>query len=689
MLPGLLAGHYSFEQAHIDLHRFCRAAGVRFIHAPVTDVDLPGRQLVVPARPPVRFDIACFDTGSSPPANGLAGPSSGAIAVKPVDVFQRQWAQFEERVKDLSDASITIVGAGAGGVELALSLQHRLRTRGPHGCRFNFTICTAGDEILLSHQPQVRRRFREILTQREITVATRTRIESITDGNCLTAAGEEIAGDVAILVTGAEAAPWYADSGLTLDTKGFVLVTDSLQSVSHEFVFASGDCASMQTHELPKAGVYAVRQGPVLAANLRSMVRGETLQKFNPQAQILALISTGDDYAVASRGPFCVAGRWVWRWKDQIDRRWMRRYQQFEMETSKPGSGADNSDAEQMRCGGCGAKVPANILRDVLARIATGNPHHEGVSLGMAAADDAAVIDVPQGQQLVQSVDHFRSFIDDPYRFAVITTNHCLNDLFAMGAKPTSALATAIVPHGTPEPVAADLEALLRGTIDALRPVGATLAGGHSAEGIELSFGLTVNGLVSPDLVLRKGGAVSGDVLVLTKALGTGIILAADMRAKADVTVVEQALQCMQLSNAAAVEIFLRCQARACTDITGFGLYGHVLEMVRASGTGARLDVATLPILDGTADLMAAGFASTLAPSNRAQVPESGYPQIHKVPLSDILFDPQTAGGLLAAIPAARVADCVNELNEAGYTDATVVGEISDRISDVEITTSS
>jgi len=685
MLPGLLAGHYSFEEAHIDLHRLCRATGIRFIHSPVTGVDLQQRQLTLSDRPPIRFDAVCFDTGSSPPTSGFAGSASGSIAVKPVDVFQRRWSQFEDSVRGKANANVCIVGAGAGGVELALSIQHRLQTSKTHDSKFSFTICTSGNEILLSHQPAVRRQFRKILSEREIKVVTDTRIVSIDEGDCLSADGTRLSADVAILVTGAKAAEWYASSGLTLDRKGFVQVTDTLQSVSHDYVFASGDCASMLSHDLPKAGVYAVRQGPLLADNLRAWVRGSKLKSYNPQAHILALISTGDDYAVASRGPLCVAGHWVWRWKDHIDRRWMQRYQQFEMDAPAPGSKSEADASEQMRCGGCGAKVPANILRDVLARIADSNPAGEGVSLGVTDADDAAVIDVPADQLLVQSVDHFRSFIDDPYRFAAITTNHCLNDLFAMGAKPTSALATAIVPYGDPGPVGADLEALLRGALKSLTEAGATLVGGHSAEGAELSFGLTVNGLASPNTILKKGGCKNGDVLVLCKALGTGIILAADMRARADATVVEEALQCMELSNARASEIFVAHEARACTDITGFGLYGHALEMIRASGIGARIDLSAVPLLRGVAELMQAGFASTLAPSNRAQVPELRFGAIKVLSNSDILFDPQTAGGLLAAIPNTRLDACVSDLKNAGYMDAVAIGQITDSLSDVEI----
>ncbi len=695
MLPGLLAGHYAFDEAHINLHRLCRAAGVRFFHAQVDAVDTVGRQLSLVRgqdethrRPTVGYDIVSFDTGSSPVTSTIDG-AQNAIPVKPVEHFRQRWTAFEGALTPGDSARVTVVGAGAGGVELALSLEYRSRQR--HGAGLSFTLCSASSQILSGHHPSVRERFQRVLTQRGFNVITSARVKGIEDNSCVTTTGERIDGDVVILVTGAQSPSWYGASDLDTDAAGFVLVRDSLQSTSHDDVFASGDCASLKSQPLPKAGVYAVRQGAVLARNLRARVRGEPLEDFNPQARILALISTGDNYAVASRGAFSVEGKWVWRWKNWIDRRWMQRYQQFEMPQSPAPLLTRPSTAEQielstMRCGGCGAKVPASTLRTVLARISDTNQSGAGVAVGLKAADDAAVIDVPANHQLVQSVDHFRSFIDDPWQFGFITTNHCLNDLFAMGATPHSALATAIVPYGAAGPVAAELEALLSGAIACLDAVGATLAGGHSAEGAELSFGLSVNGLVEPHAVFSKLGWKHGDSLVLTKALGTGIILAADMRAGADPEVVAGALASMRLSNAAAVEIFRAHQAHACTDITGFGLFGHCLEMSRRSSAGAQLDLQALPLLAGALELLQDGYASTLAPSNRALL-NSGKPESKRVEptLRDILFDPQTAGGLVAAIPQARVASCIEALRAAELTDAAEIGQIRESISGVSI----
>lgn len=691
MLPGLLAGHYSFDEAHINLHRFCHATGVRFVHAEVTGVDAEVGRLSIERRPSVAFDVVSFDTGSKPKTRGIDGVEY-AIAVKPVDEFRRRWQQFEQTLSERNGtANITIVGAGAGGVELTLSLQSRLKKITQLDQQVAFTICTAGDDILVAHSPSVASRFRRVLKERGVEVITGERVKEITNASCVTETGRQISSDAVILVTGAQSADWYADSHLATDDRGFVLVHDTLQSTSHDNVFASGDCASLRSHSLPKAGVYAVRQGAVLAENLRARARGVELQDFDPQARILALISTGDHYAVASRGAFSVEGGWVWRWKNWIDRRWMERYQNFEMKGAvptldPPASQEDGIGTTAMRCGGCGAKVPASTLRTVLSRIATSNYVGESVSIGLEQADDAAVIDVPAGSQLVQSVDHFRSFIDDPWRFALITTNHCLNDLFAMGAKPSSALATVIVPHGAAGPVAAELEALLRGAIDGLKSVDATLVGGHSAEGCELSFGLTVNGLIGAGQALGKNGWQDGDRLILNKALGSGVILAADMRAHAPFEVVEAALQNMQLSNANAVDVYRRHNVSACTDVTGFGVYGHAMEMAKASRIGARLDLGRLPLLSGVAELIEQGFESTLAPSNRSLLDGAGVVVDGKSSARyDILFDPQTAGGLLAAVPASMAQSCIEQLQDAGYSDAVEIGHVSNAITAVEL----
>jgi selenide,water dikinase len=328
-----------------------------------------------------------------------------------------------------------------------------------------------------------------------------------------------------------------------------------------------------------------------------------------------------------------------------------------------------------MRCGGCGAKVGSTVLTRVMDRLETRT--REDVLVGIDDPDDAAVLAVPPGKAMVQSVDYFRAFIDDPYAFGRIAANHALGDLFAMDAEAQSALAIATVPFGREAVVEDTLYELMAGALAALDECGAALVGGHSGEGSELAFGLVVNGLADPAALLRKGGMRPGHALVLTKPIGTGTLLAADMRHRARGRWVQAAVDSMMLSNRAAARCLHDQGATACTDVTGFGLLGHLVEMTRASGVDAALDLDALPLLDGTEATLAAGIFSSLQPQNlrlrravRDLEAASGHPRY------PALFDPQTAGGLLASVPADRAEACIRELRELGYPRACVIGRV-------------
>jgi selenide,water dikinase len=291
--------------------------------------------------------------------------------------------------------------------------------------------------------------------------------------------------------------------------------------------------------------------------------------------------------------------------------------------------------------------------------------------------DDAALISVPEGKLSVLSVDAFRPMILDPFVFGQITANHCLGDIYAMGAEPQTALTIATLPVWPQEKLVDELRQMLLGALNVFEKAGTALVGGHTSEGSEISLGFSITGLIEKDRVLHKATLRDGDVLLLTKAVGTGAIMAADMRAKAHGIWVDAALASMLHSNQVAGRILHSHGASACTDITGFGLAGHLLEMLAGSTLGATLDLAALPILHGATESIAAGITSSLQPKNerysrRLDISDS----LAGTPEHSLLFDPQTAGGLLAGVSAANIEACIEELREHGYLATSVVGEV-------------
>src|SRR5438270_7360312 len=428
--------------------------------------------------------------------------------------------------------------------------------------------------------------------------------------------------------------------------------------------------ATMPAHPREKSGVYAVRAGPPLADNLRRALAGRRLRRWRPQRQTLALIGTGEKRAVASRGPFAAYGAPLWRLKEWIDRRWMRKY------TELPAMAVSEDDAEAMRCGGCAAKVRADVLGRVMARLdaKTG----DNVAIGLGDPDDAALISFPGAPPLLQTVDFFRAMVDDPYLFGRIAATHALGDIYAMGGMPETALAIATLPAARPPIVEHDLFHMLKGGTEVLEAAGAVLIGGHSAEGAELGLGFAVTGRTRPHhqdraRLLRKRGLRPGDRLLLTKPLGTGIILAAEMRGLAPARAVEAAIDAMQQSAADASACLAAQGATACTDVTGFGLLGHLLEMLSASAADARLDPEAIPALDGALSLLRSGLTSSMHTGNLGALTALSSGEIARDPaLAALLLDPQTAGGLLAGVSAERAAACLAELRRLGYRAAQV-----------------
>jgi len=692
MLPGYIAGHYEYDQAHIDLRPLAQFAQARIFHSEVNAIDLKNKKIFCSNRPAIHYDVVSINIGSTPNTLHIPGANEFAVAIKPINHFLSQWDVLTQKVitaTKQNDFHLAVVGGGAGGIEMALATQHRLQqvlkqhNQNPNKLKVNIYCDSA--TILPDHNSQVRKRFSKILKKRDINVHTQQQITKVEHTLLTSADSSQYSANAVLWVTNASAPAWLANSGLKVDDKGFITVNDSLQSISHPDIFAAGDIASVVNYPRPKSGVFAVRQGMPLAKNLARIIQKKKLIPFTPQNNFLALISTGDKYAVASRGNWSLQGAWLWKIKDRIDRKFMQSFNKLpEMKTEYPPQynpaitdqqTINKISATTMRCGGCGAKVSSTVLSSVTKRLKPVT--RDDVIIGLSQPDDAAVTEVPQGKLVVQSVDYFRSFIDDPYIFGQIAANHALSDIFAMGAAPQSAMAIATLPYGIENQIEEQLFQIMSGALNVLNTSNTALVGGHTSEGAELSFGLSVTGLIDKNHLLRKSGMQSGDVLVLTKALGTGTLFAADMRRKAKGCWIDNALNSMLLSNQAAASCLHKHGATACTDVTGFGLLGHLVEMMHSSDKKVEINLDALPILEGAHKMIAAGFFSSLQEQNsRLRCSIKNPEELREHKNFPLLFDPQTSGGLLASIPIENMETCLAELHELNYPASTVIGKI-------------
>jgi selenide,water dikinase len=675
MLPGLVAGHYGYDDTHVDLRPLCRFAGARLLHDSAVGLNLRGRAVLCRDHPPVAYDLLSLDIGSTPDVS-VPGAAEHVVPVKPINRFLDHWEELHRRVLDSNGPlRIAVVGTGAGGVELLMAMRHRLRgelaQRGDDPERLVFVLIGDAETPLPTHNRRVRAAFARILAERDVELHNRTRIAEVRPDRLLTLDGREIPVDETLWVTAAGAAGWLRETGLALDERGFIAVAPTLQSTSHPAVFACGDIAGVAAHPRPKAGVFAVRQGPPLARNLRRLLAGEPAVPFTPQRNFLSLVSTGDRYAVAARGRWAIAGGWVWRWKDHIDRTWMRKYADLPAMDDAP-----DADSPPMRCAGCGGKLGGDLLHRALSKLKP--VARPDVLIGLDAPDDAAVAEVPAGKVTVHSVDMFRDFLGDPFRFGRIAANHALADIYAMGAAPQTALAIVTLPFANEAKMADDLYHLLAGAQEAFVDSHTALVGGHTMEGSELALGFAVNGLADRDALTRKGGLRPGDRLILTRPIGTGALFAADMRGRAKGRWISAAVAGMCTGHRAAAEAIRPFRPSACTDVSGFGLAGHLLEMLKGTGHGARLSLGAVPLLDGAAECAAAGLLSTLHPANlRFAAALGGDGVAADDPRHTLLFDPQTAGGLLMAVAPDVAEACTGALRSAGYPDAAIIGTVT------------
>ena len=469
MLPGFIAGHYDFDEAHIDLGPLCRFAGARLYHDSAVGIDTENQKVICAKRPAVPYDLLSINIGSTPRLANIGIAQDEVVPVKPISNFVSRWEMLKSRVLGADRPfRIGTVGAGAGGVEITLAIQYALKQLLGEADKIElepeFHLFYSEPEILSSHNYKVRQHFEQVLKDRGVQLYPGNRVESVSDGRLLREDGMEVPLDEILWVTDAAAPAWLGEAGLDVDEDGFVKVTDCLNSPSHKDIFAAGDIAASINHPRPKAGVFAVRQGMPLARNIRNALLSKKLKPFIPQRMFLSLISTGDKKAVASKGEWCFQGGVVWRIKDLIDRRFIRKYNSLPSMTTRaeldvPAGLASRETLEElsavaMRCGGCGAKVGATVLSRVIGRLAP--VQRKDVLIGLDAPDDAAVTRTPRGKLLVQTIDSFRAIVDDPYIFGKIAANHSLGDIFAMGASPQSALAVATVPYG-PEDKVEDL----------------------------------------------------------------------------------------------------------------------------------------------------------------------------------------------------------------------------------------
>ncbi|MEM7731619.1 MAG: selenide, water dikinase SelD [Pseudomonadota bacterium] len=651
MLPGFVAGHYTRRQLDIDLVQLARKAGARLVMGSAFGIDPEARLIQVTGAPDIAFDVASIDVGITSAMPDLPGFGQFGIPAKPLGRFAQKWQDYAHGT---GPATVAILGSGVAGAELALAMAHRLARQGRaaklHVIDRNQAFGAVG--------PTAAKRLRAAFDHYGITLLEGATPAAITATSVTLEDGREIQADFVTGAAGAKPHAWLAATGLANEA-GFIPVDTRLRSPNPR-VFAVGDCADMTASPRSKAGVFAVRQAPVLFDNLRAALSSGTgLREYVPQKDYLKLISLGEKSALAERFGVTVSGPLLWRWKDGIDSAFMTQFQTPMAAPSPalPWPRAKGARIDKPLCGGCGAKIGMPALARALGR-------------GDAVGDDAGIL---EGGQVV-STDHLRAMMLDPVTLTRVAAIHALGDIWAMGAAPQAALTSVVLPRQSAPMAARSLAEIHAAARDIMEHAGAEIVGGHSTIGAEMTIGFTVTGLCTTKPI-TLAGARAGDDLVITKPIGSGVIMAAEMMAEAEGADVAAALTSMTQSQSLAAAHL--AQAHAMTDVTGFGLMGHLMNLAQSSGVGAEIALDAVPLMAGALALSSRGTRSSLYAQNRA-----GFDHVPDTDHHALLFDPQTAGGLLAAIPDA---DPIVKALQADGCQAAVIGKITDRAGHIEI----
>ncbi len=668
MLPGLIAGKYKLDDCLINLDYLASKAGISFVRGEIIGVDLNDNLLQLDDRPSLYFDKISFDVGSETIVNKVDIISRDSVVpIRPINSALKYLQKLDSKFNKNSER-ITVIGSGFTAVEIAFALRHRWPDR---------LI-----QLLVNNK------------KLDIGLKNSLRIAGIQ----IELTSKEVQGPC-ILCTGNSAPKWLKNSQLPVDSSGRVLTSNTLQVINNPSIFAVGDCGVIQNNFRPPSGVWAVRAATPLAINLERSIKGLKLRRWSPQKRALQLLGaniySNKFVAWAYWGRFFVGPNFlIGMYKEYIDRNFINMFQK-RMKRNM----SEYKSKEQMSCRGCAAKLPAKELRNVLKKtnlidLAT-HPENASFIEGMSNEDC-----------YVQSVDGFPAIISDPWLNGRLTALHACSDIWARGGSVLSAQLVISIPEMPSTFQQEVLKQSILGVQSVLEPQGANLIGGHSMEArdlqpnsnqfaLGLQLSLSVNGIVRNQ---KRPWSISGmqpdDLLLISRGIGSGVIFAAAMLGEANPKDIDNLLSVLSKSQHYLLDSFLEPSQKslnylsinACTDITGFGLLGHLTEMLDSANwirnqsklPSLRIELYadSIPAITGAIDLIDKGFSSSFSPSNRDSfdlfLSNNNQSSIKLIfnrlnmnskeyqNILELIFDPQTCGPLLISCPRETAYELIN-----------------------------
>ena len=661
MLPALIAGKVSPLEAQINLFKLCRSIGARLILDDVKRIDKKNNFAICTSGRKVFFDAISINVGSNSITN-INGFEKYGVSVRPLVKFEEKWRTYQRQLVSMKKApNICLIGGGIAAAELAFAMRIALNKKGYSDPKISIIERSRVFKDLTSIQKNflIRKLASENIEIKEFSPVLKALNNSVLLEN-----GTRVLSDFTVSCVGPSANPISLNSKLE-NFQGFVSVEKTLKIKNFENGFAVGDCSDFPSSLIKKSGVYAVRQAPVLHQNILSFFNKKPLKKFLPQRDYLKLLVYRDNEAIILRNGFAFSGKIFWSLKNFIDKKFINDFSklfQFPMD----GSAKKKKNNNNMLCGGCGSKVGYTSLESALKKISKVDKSEYVLS---EIGDDAAVLKFGSVYQTL-TTDHLRTFTADPWLLSRISAIHSLGDIWAMGSTPKVALSTIIIPESSELVQSRTLQEIIEGAKSVFEKEKVSIVGGHTSLGSELVVGFSVGGF-SNNRPITVDGAKEGDLLILTKPLGSGILLAGEMQSVSEGKDLEYLFREMSKPQGDIARV-LRSYSNAMTDITGFGLAGHLYNICKQSKLSAKIMIDDIPVFKGVNELINKGIRSSIFDENWKYSKHMFLKNNFK---SEILFDPQTAGPFLAVVPEKKVEDLLRKTKDINSV-CKIIGEL-------------
>ncbi len=659
MLPGYIEGIYSKKDANIDLMHLINKSQIRFIKATVNNISAKDRTIFLKGRPSLAYDYLSINIGIQSSFNEIPGAYKYTLPVKPISNLASKIEDKINTIKDKKPTTIVIIGAGPAGIELSLAIRKRLVSKNLFPkilllCKYDkiLHMLSNGASIIATNA----------LKKAAIDINYNVTIKEFTKETIILKDNKKIKCKEPILATSGCAPNWIKKTDLSLTEDFFISVKDTLQDENYSNVFAAGDIAEIINNKRPKAGVYAVKSGKYLYKNICLLIKNKKLINYYPQKNYLSLIGLANGKVLVNKFGISITSKWLWKIKQKIDRNFIKKYSELPINTVASNS-VEPFDYD-MQCKGCASKIPYSVIDYIF---------NKNTSQGSWDADI-----IPNQSNLLQTIDMINSIVSDPYQLGIIATNHALNDIYASQASPVSAQLLIVMPQALNIIHKRDLKQIYAGINKIMNKSKCEINGGHTmtSEQPDISIGMAITGEIFYKKNINKVFS-NTDKVIMTGKLGTSVLFSAVKKNLLSSVFLNKPIEQMLNGNKLIADILNKHPHLAITDITGFGLGNHLINIIKRYKklNGFSIDAKSIPVFPGVVEAYNLGVKSSLHESNCIQAKKWIKKKNCNIKF-DVLFDPQTCGGLVF-IANKNISNKIITEFKNKKIDYTVIGKVN------------